>query len=87
MFWGRPCSFFSLFRCERNGCTVLNFEKKYLRLQYQFSLVVQTNCKRFHSFLGPFARLGSLRPQGLSRLPPAGENGTQRHTSGREGPE
>ena len=30
------------------------YENKCVRFQHQFFLVVQTNCKHFYSFLGPY---------------------------------
>ena len=44
-----------MFPKGRNSCLVLDFlKKKCVRLQYQFFLVIQTNCKHFYSVLGPY---------------------------------
>ena len=49
---------------SRKDETAVTFEKKCVRLHYQFLLVMYTNCKHFYSFLGPYMKSLRLRLRG-----------------------
>ena len=56
-------------RVSAERAATVNVRTRCVRLQHQFFLVTQTNCKHLHSFLGPYLDSCESRRVGIRRIP------------------